>query len=293
MGLRFLVTPEVLSPRPETELLVEAAMEAFLPRKKPLAKTSEEMAAEEGSRAGNGPETANANAAAADQAELNRLLDSYAEDVLDEADLEREPENSPRSKVREVNPAAKILPAAGRKKPDPVPSPAIRALDLGTGSGCVAIALAAKMPAATVVAVDASPRALAVAKKNAEAAEVADRVTFRQGDWLGGCKAGERFQAILSNPPYLVEGDREIWPEVSKYDPPLALYGGKDGLDCYRRIVPEAPEYLAAEGWLFLEVGAGQAGWVGELLTRCGFREVAAVMDYAGIERVVKGKAPK
>ncbi len=292
MGMRFAVGPEVLSPRPETELLVEAALEAFLPKKKPPEKTSEEMAAED-CRERLQPV---AEDDPGERAALDRLLDSYAEDVEDEADLERDGEITPAAKpgnTVEARPAERIREPAERKYPVRLDAPLVRALDLGTGSGCIAIALAAKLPSATLVAVDASPRALALAKKNAAAAKVLDRISFRQGDWLGGCKPGERFEAILANPPYLVQGDPGIWPEVARYDPPLALYGGKDGLDCYRRIVPDAPEYLAEEGWLFLEVGAGQAAWVGELLIKYGFRAVGVVRDYAGVERVVKGKAPK
>ncbi len=292
MGIRFTVGPEVLSPRPETELLVEAALEAFLPKKKPLEKTSEEAAAEADRDAAR-PET---EADSRERAALDRLLDSYAEDVEDEAELERDGEISVKPKkdaIRGARPADKIPAPPSRKFPVTLDAPLVRALDLGTGSGCIAVALAAKMPSATLVAVDASPRALALAKRNAAAANVLDRISFRQGDWLGGCKAGERFEAILANPPYLVQGDPEIWPEVAKYDPPLALYGGKDGLDCYRRIVPDAPEFLAEEGWLFLEVGAGQAAWVRDLLIKYGFRAVGVVRDYAGVERVVKGKAPK
>jgi release factor glutamine methyltransferase len=170
---------------------------------------------------------------------------------------------------------------------------AARVLDLGTGSGCVAIAVAARLPGARVIAVDASAGALAVAKKNAAAANVAERVRFRQGDWFGGCRDGEVFDVVVSNPPYLVEGDKGIWPEVAQYDPHAALYGGRDGLDCYRRIIPDAPDWLAPEGWLFLEVGAGQAGRVSEMLRRRGFRGVGVVQDYGGVERMVRAMTPE
>lgn len=280
MGLTFQVTPDVLSPRPETELLVELAVEAVNPRKNELPPSPEEAETEDkGSPAGETmPE------------ELERLLDSYAENVEDDADID-EPGATHATPRPAASHAAKGSPRPGRKDKASLPgdSREVRALDLGTGTGCIAVALAAHVPSAWVVAVDVSPKALAVARKNATHAGVAERVEFRQGDWFAGCKNGERFDLILSNPPYLVEGDPEIWPEVSRYDPPAALYGGKDGLDCYRRIIPDAPEWLAPGGRIFLEVGAGQARKVVELLSRRGFRDVDILSDYGGIERVVKG----
>ncbi|MCD8350124.1 MAG: peptide chain release factor N(5)-glutamine methyltransferase [Planctomycetaceae bacterium] len=289
MGIAFAVTPDVLSPRPETELLVEAALEKMMPKKATLPEddaVQPEALAE--------PEALPDDAMAE---ELARMLDSYGEDVLDEADLDK--------------PATIAVPKA-RPQPmrrgDPLPrqkakaksgvevhagGPELKVLDLGTGSGCIAVALAAHCPRARVVAVDASPKALAVAKKNAAGAKVAERVEFRQGDWYAACRSGESYDIIVSNPPYLVEGDEDIWPEVSAYDPPAALYGGNDGLDPYRRIVPDTPLWLAPEGWIFLEVGAGQAGKVADLMRRRGFRDVQVGKDYGGVERVVMGMAPE
>lgn len=280
MGLPFLVTPDVLSPRPETELLVETAIETVNPKKNELPPPPEAMETEEES----GPEETLM------PEELERLLDSYAENVEDDAEIDDASAPSsahrpPLAKTARGNPR----PARKEKAPAPSASREVRALDLGTGTGCIAVALAAHVPSARVVAVDASPKALAVAKKNAVQAGVAERVEFRQGDWFAGCRNGERFDLILSNPPYLVEGDSEIWPEVSRYDPPAALYGGKDGMDCYRRIVPDAPEWLVPGGTIILEVGAGQAQKVAELMRWRGFRTVDVLSDYGGIERVVKG----
>lgn len=282
MGVAFLVTPDVLSPRPETELLVEAAIEAVAPKKIVLppdpatdARTEEETQ----------PEIADAPL----PEELERLLDSYAEDAEDdgvEADRPPKPAQAAAAAATAApGRAARKNAAAPRHQAD---AREIRALDLGTGSGCIAVSLAAHLPAARVVALDASPKALAVAKKNAETAGVSERVEFRRGDWFAGCRDGEKFDLILSNPPYLVEGDPEIWPEVARYDPPAALYGGKDGLDCYRRIIPDLPERLFAGGRILLEVGAGQAGAVADMLRRRGFRDVEIIRDYGGFERVVK-----
>ena len=286
MGIDFAITPDVLSPRPETELLVEAVLECANPKKNtpPPDEEEEPPVAEEDVQA------AGDDAMAAD---LEQLLDSYAEDVDDENDIDAAPVPA-RPAPRQAAQARRQRSAPAAPKRGKAEAPAVRAsvLDLGTGSGCIAVSVAAHLPAARVVAVDASPKALAVAKKNAAKANVAERVDFRQGDWFAGCRDGETFDYVVSNPPYLVEGDADIWPEVAQYDPPAALYGGRDGLDCYRRIVPDAPLWLAPEGWLFLEVGAEQAKRVAELLARRGFREVTVVADYGGIERVVKGKAP-
>ncbi len=282
MGIPFLVTPDVLSPRPETELLVEAVLECVQPKKNTLPPDEEEE-----------PATETPVDDSADSALLDQLLDSYGEDLEDEKHIDDAP--AAVLKTPAARPAAPSAakspakPAAKRGKAAP-PAAAVSVLDLGTGSGCIAVSLAAHLPAARVVAVDASPKALAVAKKNAAAANVADRVDFRQGDWFAGCRSGETFDFIVSNPPYLVEGDPAIWPEVAAFDPPLALYGGKDGLDCYRRIIPDAALRLAPGGWLFLEAGAGQARRVAEMLERRQFRDVGVTADYGGVERVVKGR---
>lgn len=290
MGLPFKVTPDVLSPRPETELLVEAVIEAVRPKKATLPEPETEQPVQE--------ETAEPSPAddAAMAEELDWLLDSYAEDVEDEDAIDADPAVATR-------PASKSAPAAKDRAPASAPAAAkkaaaetddarVKVLDLGTGSGCIAVSIAAHLPGARVLAVDASPKALAVAKQNAEQAQVRERIAFRQGDWFAACREGERFDIILSNPPYLVEGDAEIWPEVSQYDPAAALYGGKDGLDCYRRIIPDAADWLAPGGRVFFEVGAGQAARVAELLRGAGFREVGSIKDYGGIERVVRGLAP-
>lgn len=288
MGIRFAVTPDVLSPRPETELLVEIAIETVKPKKQPALSESEETEAvgETPAEAVDSPETA-----AAMERELAKLLDSYAEDV-DDAD---EPETPLAATPQRFTPGMASGPRPIRRpapKAGETGEPSVKALDLGCGSGCIAVALAAHLPKAVVTAVDASPAALDVAKKNAARAGVADRIIFRQGDWFSACKDGERYDLILSNPPYLVEGDPDIWPEVSRYDPPASLYGGRDGLDAYRRIIPDAAARLAPGGRILLEVGAGQAGWVDDLLKRQGFVDVETIKDYGGVERVVAAGAP-
>jgi release factor glutamine methyltransferase len=170
-----------------------------------------------------------------------------------------------------------------------------RALDWGTGSGCLAISLARQCPAAEVVALDVSAEALAVARQNATRNGVADRVTFLQGDGFAALngEAGP-FHLVVSNPPYIASAEiATLEPEVRDYDPRLALDGGVDGLDFYRRLAAEAGAFLAAEGCLMLELGAGQAGAVGELFKGQMWVVEAVERDYGKHERImVVRKAP-
>lgn len=133
------------------------------------------------------------------------------------------------------------------------------ALDFGTGSGCIAIALASRCPAARVHATDISPEAIAVARHNAGIHRVEDRIRFIHGDGFGTLPPETRFDLIVSNPPYVPSGEIEtLEPEVREHDPRCALDGGQDGLDYFRRLAREAAPFLKPEGRLMLEFGAGQ-----------------------------------
>lgn len=196
MGLRFFVSPAVLVPRPDTEILVEAAIERLKPR-------------------------------------------SVAEFA-----------------------------------------------DIGTGSGAILLSVLANVPQAMGSAVDLSAAALAVAKKNAATLQLAERASFYQGD-LYAPLCGKTFDAILSNPPYIPDGDiAGLQPEVHK-EPRGALAGGVDGLDFYRRLLADGPALLKPGGFMALEVGIGQANEVAELAKAAGLEEVLVLKDYGGIERVV------
>ncbi len=152
--------------------------------------------------------------------------------------------------------------------------PTPRLLDLGTGSGAIILTLLAEIPAATGVAVDLSPAALAVARENAEALGVRDRVTFHEGDLFAGVTGS--FDAILSNPPYIPSADLAgLETAVRDFDPALALDGGPDGLQFYRRIAGEARRFLRPGGWLGVEIGAGQAG----MSVRCFLRMVLSTFS--------------
>lgn len=166
---------------------------------------------------------------------------------------------------------------------------ATRLADIGTGSGAIAVSLAHLLPDAVVVATDISPEALAMARKNAAAARVSERIDFRQGDLLTplGC---EQFDAILSNPPYIGEGEMAgLMPEVRNWEPAIALTPGSDGLHFYRRLAAEGVSRVRPGGLLAVEVGAGQAQDVAALFGKAGLA-VTVQRDTAGIERAVLGR---
>ncbi len=160
-------------------------------------------------------------------------------------------------------------------------------LDIGVGSGCIAIALAKSMPGAEIHGVDHSPDALVLAERNAERHGV--RVTFFEGSLFEPFR-NQRFDLIVSNPPYIPTGDLEtLQPEVRDYEPRTALDGGRDGLDFYRLIIPAAHGYLNAGGWLMLEVGISQAEAVKGMLAEAGFTDLFIARDQSLIDRVVGG----
>ncbi|HVL37391.1 MAG TPA: peptide chain release factor N(5)-glutamine methyltransferase [Burkholderiales bacterium] len=154
-------------------------------------------------------------------------------------------------------------------------------LDLGTGSGAIALALKRHRPHARVVAVDSSAAALALARRNAQ--RLGLQVELRQGHWLQAA-SGERYEAIVSNPPYVAMGDPHL--PALRHEPPAALLGGADGLDAIREIAACAPGHLAPGGSLLLEHGLGQAPAVRALLRQAGFAHARTWPDLAGIARV-------
>ncbi len=162
-------------------------------------------------------------------------------------------------------------------------------LDIGTGSGVIAIAIAHEKPQVLVEAIDNSAEVLAVAVQNAELNGVDARISFRQED-LGRLSGGP-YGMIVSNPPYIPEHDRdELMPEVRDHEPHQALFAGVDGLDAYRQIVEQSPALLVDGGWLLLEVGINQNEPVVDLLRKVGFDDITVRNDYAGIPRVVCGR---
>jgi len=158
-----------------------------------------------------------------------------------------------------------------------------RVVDLGTGSGIVAISLALECPAAKVVAVDLSKEAIFVARNNA--GRLGARVDFRQGDWFAPL-VGERFDLIVANPPYVADGDPHLALDGLPFEPQMALTDGADGLACIRRIVADAPAHLTPGGWLLFEHGYDQGEASRNLLTAAGFKAASTFPDLAGIDRV-------
>jgi len=163
--------------------------------------------------------------------------------------------------------------------------PAPRLVDIGSGSGAIAVALAHHLPLATVTSIDLSAPALAIAKENA-ARNGADRIRFLQGDLLAPVQS-ERFEVVVSNPPYVPSTDRPtLSVEVRDYEPALALFAGDDGLSIYRHLIPSAHAVLVSGGYLLLEIGFGQQAAVGSLLEQCAFTDIEFVSDLQGIPRV-------
>jgi release factor glutamine methyltransferase len=163
-----------------------------------------------------------------------------------------------------------------------------RVLDLGTGSGAVAIAIAHEEPDAEVVAVDASADALAVARENAR--RHGATIRFVYGDWFAGL-AGQRFDVIVANPPYIAEGDAHLEQGDLRFEPRAALVSGPDGLDAIRAIVARAQEHLVPGGWLLFEHGYDQGERCRSLLAMYGYNEAQTWPDLAGVQRVSGGRA--
>ncbi|RFP24335.1 peptide chain release factor N(5)-glutamine methyltransferase [Duganella sp. BJB488] len=164
-----------------------------------------------------------------------------------------------------------------------------RVLDMGTGSGAIAVALAHTRRDAAVTALDVSPDALAVARRNAAANGV--QVNFLQSDWYAALQGQPPFDVIASNPPYIASGDRHLSEGDLRYEPPGALTDHADGLSALRIIVAGAAEHLKPQGWLLMEHGYDQAAAVRQLLTDQGYNEVQSWADLAGIERVTGARA--
>jgi release factor glutamine methyltransferase len=163
-----------------------------------------------------------------------------------------------------------------------------RIVDLGTGSGAIAIAILSALPKAKATATDISEDALATAKKNAERHGVLSRMDFKLGQWWQAVPHTELFDLIVSNPPYIASGQIEtLMPEVRLFDPKAALDGGWDGLECYRAIASQAARRLNPDGLVLLEIGSNQAETVSRIFSRAGFARIEVQKDLGGLDRLV------
>lgn len=164
-------------------------------------------------------------------------------------------------------------------------------LDLGTGSGCLLLSILSMRNKTSGLGVDANQPALECARENAKNLGLQDRAAFKKFDWMVDDPIDQKFDLIISNPPY-IESDEisELAPEVSKFDPRAALDGGVDGLDCYRKIIPLSQTLFAdGGGWLFLEIGETQQTQVETLMKKAGFTKIEIHHDLVGKPRVLAG----
>lgn len=161
-----------------------------------------------------------------------------------------------------------------------------RLLDFGTGSGCLLLALLSELPRASGVGVDVSPAALAVARANAARLGLGDRSRFLCGDWGRALMGG--FDLILANPPYIEDGEMAgLSPEITRYEPAVALSAGPDGMASYRALAPDLARLLRPGGRAVIEVGAGRAGAVAVIMAGQGLVEKGRRKDLAGVERCI------
>ena len=171
-----------------------------------------------------------------------------------------------------------------------LPATPARVLDLGTGSGAIALALASERPAWKVTAVDRVIEAVALAERNRQRLQL-NNATVLSSHWFSAL-TGQRFQLIISNPPYIASADPHLAQGDVRFEPASALVAGPDGLDDLRLIVAQAPEHLEAGGWLMLEHGYDQAEAVRDLLHTRGFEEVHSRTDLGGHQRISLGRLP-
>lgn len=181
-----------------------------------------------------------------------------------------------------VDAALALLPAPGAASP--------RVLDLGTGSGAIAVSLALERPDAAIVATDASAEALAVARDNARSLG-ATRIDWRLGDWWRALPPDAApFDVVVTNPPYIADGDPHLDDPALRHEPPAALASGPLGLDAIDAIAAGARAHLAPGGWLLIEHGRDQGGAVRERLGRAGLASVDTLADLQGLDRVTRGR---
>jgi release factor glutamine methyltransferase len=272
-SLDFVVTSDVLIPRPETELLVEWA----------LTKLAQESPVASRSPLPLGP-SIDCEQALRDGPRRRGLLRANGKGLLKSS-------NEPITlSSRRLSAAYRRVPVGeSRQSPLGEGEGSLRLCDLGTGSGCIAVALARELPRAQIWALDISEAALDVAQFNAQRHGVTDRIRFLASDGFAAAN-GLRFDAIVCNPPYVSSRElQRAQPELA-WEPRHALAGGPTGLTVIERIVAEAPGCLKERGWLLMEMGADQSPAVEQLARAVGFSSVSILADYAGLPRALVAK---
>jgi release factor glutamine methyltransferase len=167
----------------------------------------------------------------------------------------------------------------------------LRLLDVGTGSGCIPIAIARHVPNIELTATDVSAEAVAVARRNAERLGVTDRIDFRVGDLFGAIEPSQRFDIIVSNPPYVATRDKDTLPvNVRDFEPHAALFAGEEGLDVIERLIHDAPAWLGADGHFLMEIAYDQADAVRIMLSNSQWRQIAFYRDAGGHQRVAAAR---
>ena len=167
----------------------------------------------------------------------------------------------------------------------------LQVLDIGTGSGCIACMIAKNAPQAEVLGVDVSSDALQVALENAQKLDLIKKVVFRKSDLFSALREGEKFDVVVSNPPYISEDDyKNLDSTVRDFEPKSALLAKENGLEFYKKIIKQAAKYVNYGGYIAFECGMGQAREICTLLERNGFQVSDVIKDLAGIERVVAAR---
>jgi methylase of polypeptide subunit release factors len=293
-GLPFRVSRDVLIPRPETEHLVEKALELTAQAKNSGAEHSAEILSSETgfvtghdfSRAAKAAKTTWALAPegiSSLNASDSLLISAGAKAHIELDALSARLKSCPDT-VPELSADSEQCLAPEIHSPLSSAFAAPRIVDIGTGSGAIAVALAVKIPHAIITAIDLSERALKIARENARLNEATIR--FLQGDLLTPV-VDEKFELIVSNPPYIPATERDFLAvEVREHEPSMALFAGDDGLAIYRRLIPAAFNSLVSGGFLLLEIGYGQSQAITELLANSGFEQIEFTPDLQGIPRV-------
>jgi len=281
-GLEFFTDSRALIPRPETELLVEYVLAGAFPphprRAKPAMNTGDRCKRQHiPSKPDNVSHTAG-----------NAICAFHGSPSAKSESVPCSTEKSCEARFFEKN---FLKGGSGENFFEKKFSPEkpVKILDICTGSGCIALALAFSLgDRAEITAIDISPDALALAKKNAEKLGLSSRVKFIESDLLEkiSYEDDERFDIIVSNPPYITDAEMAtLAPNVRDFEPHLALEGGADGLEIYRRLVPQAKNALKPGGELFLEIGPPA---VADLVREAGFADVKIFNDYADLPRIIK-----